>query len=558
MNMNRPHRQKRTALVLLATVLIGTSFTAHSEEREDLERLRATVLSLIDTLVKNGVLPREKVDAMMREAEAKASTRLALLPSSELGTDGKKIVRVPYVSGAIKSQMRDEIKAEVLAQMKIAPVVAGDLIAPSSRIRVEGDVRLRTEMTRLSTDNTPPAAYDSSATLTRAADFLTLGGTGKDLHTDNTQENTSRERLRARIGVEADVTSGVTAGIALSSGSVTNPTTTNQTLAGNAYFNKYSVVIDRAFIKLDPAPWLTMSGGRIRNPYLGTDLLWADDLNFEGLSMTLKPQLSPSVGTFLTAGWFPLSTSVPRQSHGRSLIGVQAGVDWQIGQKENRLKLAAGLFDYRGIEGIAETQNNYQTEPDYVVRSEYGAGYRQRGNTLFRINAPTSIDPNTNWGLASRFRELDLTATLDVAQFDPVHVILTGDVVKNIGFKREDILHRTGVAITDGKSLGYLAKVQIGDPVIAKRGDWNVFLAYRYLGSDAVVDAFTSSDFGLGGTNSKGTILGVNYGLAKNTWLTTRWMSSNLIDSIVPTTAGGAQQTKFATDLVQIDLNTRF
>ena len=556
MNMNRPQRQKRMLAALLATGLIGASFAAHADEREDLERLRATVLSLVDTLVKNGVLPRDKVDAMMREAEVRASARLALLPAPELGADGKKIVRVAYVPESVKVQMREQVKAEVLAQQGAR--AAGDAAEPGKRIRVEGDLRLRGEMTRLSADNTPASAYDSGATLTRAPDFLTLGGSNKDLHTINTQENSSRLRLRARLGVEADLTSTVTASIGITTGTTTGPTSDNQTLAQNGYFNKSTLVLDRAAIRIAPASWLSLTGGRIRNPYAGTDLLWADDLNFEGVAVTLKPQLSPVMDTFLTAGWFPLSPSTPKQSHGRSLLGIQAGINWQFGQKENRLKLAAAVYDFRGIEGVAETQKSYQASTDYVVRSEYAAGYRQRGNTLFRINAPASIDSSTNWGLASRFRELDLTGTVDVAQFDPLHVILTGDLVKNIGFKHSEIVQRTGGApFVDGKSLGYLAKIQVGDPLANKHGAWNAYLAYRYLGSDAVVDAFTNSDFGLGGTNSKGTILGLNYGLAANTWVSARWLSSNLIDSIVPATVV-AQKTKFSTDLIQIDLNTRF
>ena len=558
MNMNRPHRQKRMLAALLASGLLGASFAAHADEREDLERLRATVLSLVDTLVKNGVLPRDKVDAMMREAEIKASARLAQLPPPELGADGKKIVRVAYVPESVKTQMREQIKAEVLAQTQGARAV-GDAAEPGKRIRVEGDLRLRGETSRLSADNTPASAYDSGTSLTRAPDFLTLGGSNKDLHTINTQENASRLRLRARLGVEADLASTVTATIGITTGTTSGPTSDNQTLAQNGYFNKSTLVLDRAAIRFAPASWLSLTGGRIRNPYAGTDLLWADDLNFEGVAVTLKPQLSPAMGTFLTAGWFPLSPSTPKQSHGRSLLGIQAGIDWQWGQKENRLKLAAAVYDFRGIEGVAETQSSYQTSPDYVVRSEYAAGYRQRGNTLFRINAPSSIDSSTNWGLASRFRELDLTGTIDVAQFDPLHVILTGDLVKNIGFKRGEITQRTGgAAIADGKSLGYLGKIQVGDPLANKNGSWNAYLAYRYLGSDAVVDAFTNSDFGLGGTNSKGTILGLNYGLAANTWMSARWLSSNLIDSIVPATAVATQKTKFSTDLIQIDLNTRF
>lgn len=559
MNMNRPWRLKRLVAALLALNLVGVSSVAHADEREDLERLRATVLGLVDTLVKNGVLPRDKVDAMMRDAEQNASVRLAQLPTPSVGPDGKKIVRVAAVSEAVKEQMRAQIKAEVLAQMKDTRGAA-EVSERGSRVRVEGDLRVRGEMARLDRDNTPANAtvYAGNATLTRAPDFLALGGTGKDLRTANTREDSNRARVRARIGVEADVASNVTASIGIATGATTGPTSTNQTLGQNGYFNKYNLVLDRAAIKIEPARWLSTTAGRMRNPFVGTDLLWADDLNVDGVAVTLQPRWSTTSGAFLTAGWFPLSPSTPKQSRGRSLLGVQTGFDWQFGEKDNRLKIAAALYDFRGVEGIAETEPTYKTVADYVVRSEYAAGYRQRGNTLFRINAPTSVDASTNWGLASRFRELDLTATLDVAQFDPMHVVVTADVVKNLGYKIGDIKQRTGATLVDGKSMGYLAKLQVGDRTTFKKGQWNAFLGYRYLGSDAVVDAFTNSDFGLGGTNSKGTMVGVNYAVSNNTSLSARWLSSNLIDSAVPATATATAPTKFSTDLIQIDLNSRF
>ena len=75
---------------------------------------------------------------------------------------------------------------------------------------------------------------------------------------------------------------------------------------------------------------------------------------------------------------------------------------------------------------------------------------------------------------------------------------------------------------------------------MAKRGDWNVALTYRWLGSDAVLDAYTNSDFGLGGTNNKGYILGGSYAFDKNSWVSVRWMASDLIDSMLPKVAGSA------------------
>jgi hypothetical protein len=576
--MSLNHLGQRSASVLLAGVLLGSSFAAHADEREELEKIRATVLSLIDTLVKNHILPKEKADALMREAENRANVRLAQAPAPDVSADGKKIVRVPYVPEAVKTQMREQIKAEVLAETRNERPGAYEADSWLSRFKFEGDMRLREEFTTLNQTNTPALAYTNmntnAAFLTRAADVWSTTTTvnGLPTQTFNTQNNVDRARLRMRLGVVATVSDNVTAGLTLSTGSSTSsPTSTNQTMGlGNAtnpgFFNKDAVVLDRAYIKYDPLSWLSVSGGRIKNPFFSTDLVWADDLNFEGIAMTVKPDLSSVMSgmpnTFVTAGWFPLTSMVPNQTTKRSLMAFQAGADWQLGTRDNHVKLACSLYDYQGIEGVSQTDAAFTAGSPTYLASEYAAGYRQHGNTLFRINAPAQMAvagaPQPTWGLASSFRELNLTGTVDIAEFDPVHVLLTGDVVKNIGFNAAQIQARTGSAIIDGNSLGYMGKIQVGASKIQRRGDWNVSVAYRYLGSDAVLDAFTSSDFGLGGTNSKGTILGVNYGIEKNTWLSLRWMSSDLIDSMIPVANGLSAPTKFSTDLIQLDLNTRF
>ena len=46
--------------------------------------------------------------------------------------------------------------------------------------------------------------------------------------------------------------------------------------------------------------------------------------------------------------------------------------------------------------------------------------------------------------------------------------------------------------------------VEVWQPALEKRWDWNAGINYRYIESDAVVDGFNDSDFGLGGMNLKG------------------------------------------------------
>jgi hypothetical protein len=146
-----------------------------------------------------------------------------------------------------------------------------------------------------------------------------------------------------------------------------------------------------------------------------------------------------------------------------------------------------------------------------------------------------------------------VTASLDLAHFDPVHLVLTADYVKNTAFDRSEIARRTGLTLTDGKDYGYLFKLAVGMPKLEKRHDWQTSFAYRYLGSDATVDAFTDSDFGLGGTNLKGYQLGMNYAMDQNAWLSLRWMSAESIESFAPGT-----NYRFGVDLLQADVNVRF
>jgi hypothetical protein len=82
---------------------------------------------------------------------------------------------------------------------------------------------------------------------------------------------------------------------------------------------------------------------------------------------------------------------------------------------------------------------------------------------------------------------------------------------------------------------------------IRRFADWSVSLAYRYVQRDAVLDAFTDSIFHQGGTNAKGWVLGTQYGLAKNTWLNLRWLSTDAIDG-----------PNYSIDTVNLDLNARF
>lgn len=521
-----------------------------ADERESLEALRQTTLGLIEALVEQGVISREKADAMVKTAQQKAAT----VTQGKTAPPGT--VRVPYVPEVVKSEIREQIKQEVLAQAKserwAEPNAIPDWV---DNVKWEGDLRVRYQIDELDRNNTNALSYITAAVggTTRAATFLgTTPGGAVTMPSANTAENRERYRVRARLGVLAKMSQEWSAGIRLATGNATDRVSTNQTLGQD--WNKYSLLVDRAYFKYDPVEWLGVSAGRLANPWFSTDLVWDEDLSFEGIAASLKGSFANNTfKPFLTAGAFPLKEENPPSARGRMVHGIQGGAQWDL-RSNTRLKVGAAWYAFGNIEGRVENNTAYNAGNASYGQYEYGANLRQKGNTLFRTNAVSDAAASI-WGLASRFRPINLTASLDLAHFDPVHVVLTGDWVKNQNFNRGEIARRTQgrVVLTDGKDHGYQYKLTVGMPQMKNARDWQVSFASRYLGSDAVVDAFTDSDFGLGGTNVKGYTLGMQYGLDRNATLGVRWLSADQIDSFTLNPIH-----RFSADVLQVDVNVRF
>jgi hypothetical protein len=72
-------------------------------------------------------------------------------------------------------------------------------------------------------------------------------------------------------------------------------------------------------------------------------------------------------------------------------------------------------------------------------------------------------------------------------------------------------------------------------------------LGYKYLERDAVLDAFTDSDFHLGGTDAKGYYFGFDYAFTPRVSARIRYLSANEIDG-----------PPLGIDVVQLDLNASF
>lgn len=518
-------KQNPWLLAVLCTIFLNGA--ARADEAQSLEQLRNTVINLLEGLVQKGVLTREQAEAMVADAQAKAEATARAKAAQD--AEEKGAVRVTYVpetvrkeiSDQVRTELRPEVTNDVVAQAKAEKWgVPGALPPWVNNLTFFGDLRVRAQADEYAADNAVNSYLDFSAINSRGG--IGRAGTAALL---NTTEDRQRERIRMRFGVNAAITSGVTAGIRLTSGNLTDPVSTNQTLGLSGA--RYTVAIDQAYLRFDTnshaeVPWLTVWAGRMPNPWYSTDLVWDSDLQFEGVATTVRMDFNGSQANpknvYLTAGAFPLQ-EIELSTNDKWLYAGQFGVDWSW-SPTFRTRLAFAYYYYDNITGILN-------EPDSSLLDYTAQLFLQKGNTLFDIR--NDLDTSTNlFALAPKYELQDIMVGIDWSAFD-LKMMLTGNYVTNVGYDRQDILRRTGTDV-EKRATGYQVEFGVGSTEARFRGNWRAAIEYRYLERDAVVDAFTDSDFHLGGTDAKGYVLKGDWWFRDRTNLSLRYLSSSEID----------------------------
>ncbi len=516
-------------IVNISAMLVLSMLTTYvsADERESLEQLKATTTNLIDLLVKEGVLPKDKAEAMMKKAtedaakqikQAKALDAISNTEANKKAPNEKpedaKTVRVQYVPEHIKNEMREEIEMKVMSKLHYKVEDRLGLPEWIDRVAFNGDIRLRYEHDGFDNGN---------------ASITALNNVNRNANIANSTEDRDRFRLRARLGADVEANSWLKGGLRLTTGLITDPVSPNQTEGASQ--GKYTLGLDRAYLAASPLPWVSVQGGRFANPFFHTDLMWDPDLAFDGVAATFKPKINDAFSSETTVGAFPIDeiqASEVNKAQDKWLYALQTGIKWQ-GQNKSSARIGLAYYDYENVEG----------QPSPFGTTLYDASipaFRQKGNNTFVVNAAnTPAAGSEKYGLASKFKLIDVTGQVDLMTFDPVHVTLTGDYVRNIGFDRAEIKKRTGADFAE-ETDGYQVRLDVGQnsfnggsSVEVKPNDWQVSFAYKRLEADSVLDAFTDSDFHLGGTDAEGWVIGGNYAIDKNAWVNARYYSADSI-----------------------------
>jgi hypothetical protein len=533
----------RPAVAAMALAATPLAACRAADERQSLEELRNTVINLLNGLVEQGVISREKAAQMVKAAQEKAAADAAAVAKSDEGA-----VRVPYVPQIVKDdiakQVAQEVKPAVVADViKEAKTekwgVPGALADWLTRTRVYGDVTVREEGLFFDKNNVPDTILNYYAINT--AGGIQQAGQSAFLETN---EDRIRTRLRVHLGVESELSDSITAGVRLSTGNTTDLVSETQTLDGTAPF---AIGIDEAYIRFDERnaqkfPWLSVATGRFANPYdTPTNLIFHKDLTFEGVAATARFGLgdgSPEQShLFFTLGAHPLQ-EVQFSAEDKWLTGAELGANLRWGDGQ-RLRLSGAFYDYFNVTGRLNPT-------DSTVENFTAPQFLRYGNTVFNIANNPSNPSADLFAYASKFRlgNVNATYTLPVGRYS---LGVTLDAVRNFAFNAARVESEVGYSVAP-RTKGYQAEVSFGDPVVLTQNAWRVLVGYRYLERDAVIDAYTDSDFHyFGGTNARGYMAIGDYGLANRVWLRLRYLSANEIDGPL-----------FGVDTLQIDVNSKF
>ncbi|MFK3906744.1 putative porin [Pseudomonas monteilii] len=308
--------------------------------------------------------------------------------------------------------------------------------------------------------------------------------------------NQDRERVRARLGVYSEINPQVDAGIRVATGSGADARSTNQSL--DNYFEKKSLWVDLAYLDWHPTgvPNLHLIGGKMPQPWVSMgDMIWDSDVNPEGVAATYKTALG-GVELFGSAGHYMLKDNVDGD-------GVQFKHDLQLyaGQLGARFAPADTLKLTLG--GSVYGYDNDDSSAPLLVN----------GNTTNQFN------------LVEGFGQLDFTGLA-------IPLSAYGQYVVN-------------TEADDSEDTAWLAGVK------TKLGAFGIDYNYRDVQRNAVVSAFTDSDFANGFTGSRGHKIKVGYEIDKNFSVAAAYLAAKSDRSNLPRNDANV-------DTVQVDLEAKF
>jgi hypothetical protein len=427
----------------------------------------------------------------------------------------------------------------------------------------------------------------------QSANLISSAGTiGVPVQGHRSPDNTiDRYRYRLQTGVDISFTDNFTGGFELETN--TGGDSANQSF-GNG-FSKAGINIGLAYLQWRPTDWLTLVGGKQRNPLYTTDLTWDPDINPEGTSESFSwniplgghaavirdPKDMKFGGAkddddqFLTVGLTAAqfiyaanqsfevdpgtaaagSTTATSGSAGTAPGGPADNKDvWQFVEqvpvqynfnKTTFVKVAPGFDSYMsgGTSGIPTSFYNGSTGDTGFEGGTLNFFGPNVADHLELFQAPGEVDWKM-WNVPFRvYWDLDINTdgkarVQDVLLGANNPLVTTGGVHSVLSAAQARVNDATLKQNTGlGDNVAWLAGLQVGQN--KKKGDWSIRGDFRQVGLGAIDPNENDSDWGDSFLNQQGIKISSKYNFTdfltgSITYYNTWNYKQNLLDASSP------------------------
>lgn len=316
----------------------------------------------------------------------------------------------------------------------------------------------------------------------------------EDAVKDDTLER-NRLRYRARIGLGAKVNDWAKVNFGIASGSYESKITPDQLASGkdvkaalgqdlrstnqtfDDFFSHKPLWIDYAFAEFTPWSFLTLTGGKMKNPFHTTsELIWDGDITPEGAALQFKYAVIDELSLLANAGIFILDE-------------IRALDDPMLGVVQVGAAVKVSDFDATATLSYYDPMNLMNAETNTGEGTKM-LGYIKQGYYWKNIAAA-----------------LDASYTIE----EKYQIGFLGEMTANIYDLNKDAL---GAKADD--NLAFFVGLKGGTKALKDLGDFQSSISYRQLGISSWIPFLIDADPLDGNVNAEGIKFDIKAGLYKN------------------------------------------
>jgi hypothetical protein len=414
---------------------------------------------------------------------------------------------------------------QVQQQAQQAQAQAADAQQKAASIQATADQE-QTTVTKLSTDvadvkttvtNSVVASQDEqkrvSALETAFGRFRFSGDMrvrGEDYFQDGVADR-NRGRIRARFGFDGELNDDFIAGLYIATGTLGDPTTTNETLTG--FFDRKTIGLDRGYITYNPVAhrWLSLTGGKFAFPWTRSSLTFDPDINPDGFDAKVSFDThSGPLKNFTAQGMWLLLNEVTKGpdsfAAGGSVSGVVAVGPWTLRPSYTILNwhLADALLSASAFNTQATTSGN-TTSGSIPISGEgpgcasvwngtkYSAGFAPCAFAANGMTNSTFYDSKGVDHFLSQFLYSDLILNNQIKTGIPkLPVNLMVEYEQNLNAHGNPFDAAGNVTSLGKQDKGYGGDFSLGQAL--KKNDIQFGYSWWRIDQDAIIASFGESD----------------------------------------------------------------